>query len=298
MASPHQKTSHEIAWNGIRFVAPDDWVPAEMGNHYLMLEHASAPILEIKWGQIKGSFSHARHLQQLSTRHKKSLGKTIGNWTLPADWQLALGSFQAGGFQWQGPQFSGTGATLYCPICQTATLIQFYRSNPAINDTTSLALLASFQDHRRDDQILWTVFDIRARMPAFFKLWRHRFAAGYFELKFTSKAHTVILNRWGPASILLAGKDLVGFAGSVASFPSSTPPPVFGEDSKTVEWTFPRAAGRWSRLANRIKIRPFPQQLRMWHLEEKNRILAVRAEGRRPLPSSVFDMVCKGFGCV
>jgi len=298
MVSPNQKISNEIAWNGIRFMAPDDWVPAEMGNHYLMLEHASAPILEIKWGQIKGSFSHTRHLQQLSARHKKILGKTIRPWTLPAGWQQALGSFQADGFRWQSPHFSGMGAALYCPFCQTATLIQFYRNNPAVNDTIALELLASFQDHRQDDQILWSVFDIRARMPAHFKLWRHRFAAGYFELKFTSKKHTVILNRWGPATILLAGRDMVGFAGSVASFPSSAPKPVFGEDPTVVEWTFPRAAGRWSRLANRIKIRPYLQQFHMWHIEEKNRILAVRVEGRRPLPPPVFSMICKGFGCV
>jgi len=298
MASPHKKTFHEIAWNGIRFVAPADWAPAEMGTHYLMLEQASVPILEIKWGQIKGSFSHARHLQQLSTRHKKSMGKTIRNWTLPAEWQQALGSFQAGGFQWQSSPFSGMGATLYCPICQTATLIQFYRSNPAFSEPIASALLASFQDHRRDDQTLWSVFDIRANVPSFLKLWRHRFTAGYFELNFTSKAHTVILNRWGPASILLAGKDLVQFAGTVASLPSSTPPPVFDENLKTVQWSFPRAGGRWSRMLNRIKVIPIPQQLRMWHLEEKNRILSVRVEGRRPLPPPVFSMICKGFGCV
>jgi hypothetical protein len=298
MASPHQKSFHEIAWNGVRFVAPADWSPAEMGPRYLMLEQASAPILEIKWGKIKGSFSHARHVQQLSTRHKKNMGKTIRNWTLPADWQQALGSFQAGGFQWQGSQFSGMGATLYCPICQTATLIQFYRSHPAIDEPVASALLASFQDHCRDDQTLWSVFDIHADVPSFLKLWRHRFTAGYFELKFTSKTHTVVLNRWGPASILLAGKDLVRFAMSVASLPASTPPPVFDEDLQAVQWSFPRAAGRWPRLLNRIKITPFPQQLRMWHLEEKNRILAVRVEGRRPLPSPVFSMICKGFGCV
>ena len=263
-----------------------------------MLEDASAPVMEIKWGQIKGSFSHARHLQQLSTRHKKSLGKTIRPWTLPADWQQALGSFKADGFRWQGPHFGGMGATLYCPLCGTATLIQFYRKNPSLNDTIALELLASFQDHRPDDQVLWSVFDIRARMPANLKLWRHRFRAGFFELKFTSHRHTVILNRWGPAAILLADKDMVGFAKSVASFPSSAPGPVLGENPKTVEWDFPRAAGRWSQLVNRIKIRPFPQQLRMWHIEEKNRILAVRVEGRRPLPPHVFSMICKGYGCV
>ncbi|MEW6673655.1 MAG: hypothetical protein AB1427_18320 [Thermodesulfobacteriota bacterium] len=263
-----------------------------------MLEHASAPLLEIKWGQIKGSFSHARHLRQISSRHNKSLGKTLRNWTLPADWQKSTGSFQAGGFQWQGPHFSGVGATLYCPVCRTATLIQFYQKNPDVDDAIALALLASFQDHRNDDQILWAAFDIKAWIPAYLKLWQHRFSAGYFELKFTSKAHTVTLTRWGPASILLSGRDLKGFAESVAPFPSSAPPPVFVENLKTMEWRFPQTAGRWSHLLNRIRIQPFLQQLRMWHLEEKNRILAVRVEGRRPLPPTVFDKICKGFGCV
>jgi len=287
----------EIAWNGIRFTAPEDWTPAELGFRYILLEQAAAPVLEIKWGPIKGNFSHTRHLRQLSTRHEKSMEKTLRDWSLPADWQQALKPFQTGGFQWQSPRYSGIGATLYCPSCRTATLIQFYRSNPAFNDAVASALIASFQDHSRDEQTRWSVFDIHADVPSYLKLWRHRFTAGYFELKFTSKAHTVILNRWGPASILLAGKDLAGFAGSVASFPSS-PPSVMDENLETVQWSFPRAAGRWAQALNRIKIIPFPQQFRMWHLKEKNRILAVRVEGRRPLPPPVFNMIWKGFGCV
>lgn len=287
----------EIAWNGIRFTAPDDWAPAQMGSRYLMLEQDSAPLLEIKWGPVKGVFSHDRHLQQLSASHKKSLGKTVRAWTLPVDWQQALGTFQINGFQWQGAQFGGMGATLYCPICRTATLIQFYRSNPVVSDAVSLALLASFQDHPRDDQILWSVFDIRAKVPSFLKLWRHYFAAGFFELKFTSKSHTVILNRWGPASILLANKDLIGFARSAASLPSSSLP-AFKENLHHLDWTLPQASNQWAQLVGRIKIQPRLQQLRMWHLSDKNRILAVRVNGRRPLPQPVFDGICQGFECV
>lgn len=298
MASPRQKTFHEIAWNGIRFKVPEDWLPAQMGTHYLMLEHAAAPILEIKWGQIKGNFSHQRHLRQLSFYHNKSLRKTIRSWTPPADWQQALQAFQVSGFQWQSPLHSAVGATLYCPVCRTAALIQFYGSNPAFNHAIARELLASYRDHSDGDEILWSAFDIRAKIPAFLKLQRHRFSAGFFELTFTSKSHTVILNRWGPASILLAGKDLAGFAKSAASFPSTAPPPVLGDDPKTVDWTLRRPVGLWPRLINRISLRPVLQQLRMWPVEEKNRILAVRVEGRGLMPPAVFDGICKGFRCV
>jgi len=297
MVLPDKTSFNEIAWNGIRFVAPIVWTPAQIGTRYLMLEQHSAPILEIKWEPVKGSFSHDRQLRQLSARHNKHLRKTVRLCTLPADWQQALGAFYVGGFQWQGPQLSGMGATLYCPVCQTATLIQFYRGNPADDDAANLKLLASFQDHPRDDHILWSVFDIRARVPAFLNLQRHHFAAGYFELKFSSNIHTVVLNRWGPASILLAGKDLAGFARSAAPFPAS-PPPVFIENQDGFQWTLPPAAGRWAQLSRRMCLQPRLQQLSMWHLSEKNRILAVRVNGRRPLPQSVFNEICKGFECV
>ena len=50
----------EIAWNGIRFMAPADWQVGTIGKHYLMLEEDSRPVLEFKWGQVKGAFSHRR----------------------------------------------------------------------------------------------------------------------------------------------------------------------------------------------------------------------------------------------
>lgn len=287
----------EIAWNGIRFLAPVEWEPAHIGTHYLVLENFAGPVLEVKWGRIKGNFSHAVHFKQLITRHKKRLGRTIQEKAVPANLKTALGAYAVSGFSWQGPTVSGNGMILYCPDCGNATLIQFYGNGSEKSDRITNALLASFQDHRHDDCILWSMFDIQARLPASFKLVHHRFRAGHFELGFAAGKHRVILNRWGPASILLADKNLVQFTREAVSNMPAIPPPVQTGTGAAIEWRVPPAAGIGSRWFNRIK-KPCLQQLRVWRLDDKNRILGVRAEGRRPLDSGSFENICAGFDSV
>jgi hypothetical protein len=296
MVPSGHKSLKEIAWNGIRFLAPINWEPAHIGTHYLVLQNSAGPILEVKWGRIKGNFSHAAHFKRLITHHKKRLGKTIREVKLSADLKKALEAYEVSGFSWQGQILGGKGVILYCPVCRNATLIQFYGSGSDKTDRIAADLLASFQDHRHDDHILWSVFDIQARLPAGFRLMRHRFEAGQFELRFGAKGHLVILNRWGPASILLADKDLVQFAQSAIRNLPTPPPAGIGNDT-ALEWMIPRAAGIGSRWFNRIK-KPSLQQIRIWHLGDKNRILGVRTEGRRPMDPAFFENICAGFNSV
>jgi len=289
----------EIAWNGIRFLAPPDWEIGQIGNHYLMLEQASAPILEMKWGHIRGTFSHRTYFQRLALLQKRQPGKTFSEYTLPVNWEKALGSYEAIGFSWQEETIGGKGLILYCPTCMNATLIQFYQKETHNADVIPQRLLASFQDHRRDDQILWSAFDIRATVPANLKLVRHRFAAGQFELSFGAKAHTFTLNRWGPASILLADRDLVQFAKAAMRLsPKEQITVLTLSNQDTVEWINPQAPDRWAPWLRRIKINPALQRFRLWCLKEKNRILGVCAEGKKPIDPQIFESICAGFESV
>jgi len=93
-----QTKEKEIAWNGIRFLAPSDWEVGKIGPRYLMLETEYGPALEIKWGTVKGNFSHRKHLQRLAATQDKPSGKPVKKSPLPEEWAKALDPFDATGF--------------------------------------------------------------------------------------------------------------------------------------------------------------------------------------------------------
>ena len=54
-----------IAWNGIRFKAPAEWEVGQIDSRHLILEREAEPVMEVKWGSVKGAFSHKAHLKRL-----------------------------------------------------------------------------------------------------------------------------------------------------------------------------------------------------------------------------------------
>ena len=103
----------EIAWNGVCFKVPGSWTVAKTGRRYLLLEETSEPVMEIKWGQIKGRFSHRSQLRRLAVQHRKKIGKAIKEIPLPTAWKTPLSAFITVAFSWHGQSLNGFGAVLY-----------------------------------------------------------------------------------------------------------------------------------------------------------------------------------------
>jgi hypothetical protein len=142
--------------------------------------------------------------------------------------------------------------------------------------------------------VVWCLFDIRAVLPEGFQLTRHRFEAGKFQNEFTFSRQKLILYRWGLASVLLAKHSLVEFAKMQPNVTNGYPAPVPQSDGSTVEWqAFPQSP--WLRSLSRIKRKPSFKWLRLWHLAEKNRILGVGAEDKRPLDPDMLDRICSKY---
>jgi hypothetical protein len=281
----------EVAWNGIRFRAPADWQLAQIGARHLVLEDETAPVMEVKWAKVKGNFSHKAHLKRLTSLQKKQVRKTFKAESIPADWETVLTNFQVSGFSWQGNTTQGQGVILFCPSCRKATLIQFFQQKSIENIRILSQVLDSFRDHRQDGQVLWSAYDIRAIVPESYQLKRHRFEAGKFELDFADGSQHICLHRWALASVLLAEQDLVALAGTVAGF--NKPEPVAGSMNgcATAEWSLTPKTD-WQRWLGRFKHKASYYWLGLWHLEEKNRILGVRAEGKKPLDTELLDRIC------
>lgn len=280
----------EIAWCGVRFKTPAEWHLSQIGIRYLALEDEFGPAMEIKWAPVKGKFSKKAHLKKLAALQKKEVRKSIQPKPLSTSWQSALTDFDASEFYWQANAIHGRGLVLFCPTCRNATLIQFFNKQSEQEDPVAAEVLNTFRDHRSDGQVLWAAYDIRALVPEAFQLKRYRFDAGQYELDFANGSEHIILQRWAPASVLLRKRDLVQFAKTVASFGKTEPVAGSIAGCETVEWSLAPAT-TWQRWLSRFKHKSSYYWLGLWHLEAKNRILGVRAEGKNPLDPELLDRI-------
>jgi hypothetical protein len=281
----------QIAWNGIRFKAPVQWEVGQIGSRHLILESEGEPVMEIKWGAVKGTFSHRSHLKRLAALQSRRSKISVAKWILPPPWEAALSRFEASGFLWQSPDASGRGAIMFCGECRTATLIQFFGSGSVKRENVFVSVLKSFGDHSRDGWLPWSIFDIRATLPQNFQLERFRFEAGKYELAFSDGRHHIYMHRWAPAAALLAGRDLAGFAGTVPEFARGIPGPQTINSCDGIQWEI-LPVDDWRRKLTRLKRKPSFFCYRMWNLAEKNRILGVRAEGKQPVDLELLKQIC------
>ena len=278
----NQSPWKNVAWNGISFMTPATWQVGSMANNYLMLEEDGEPVVEVKWGQVKGGFSHEAHLRRLSSLHRKGFVKTVSKCPIPEKWNEVLGNYKATAFSWKGKSISGQGIILFCPLCHNATLIQFYRISPAQLNEFSQRLLSTFKDHREDKQVLWSLFGIRAKVPEAFRLQKYRFEPGGFELIFASKEQRIVLQRWAPATVLLRNQNFSQLIKSmIGNYKGEVITEIVTQD-KVTEWTCAPFLNQWASRWLFLKKKAPYQRHRLWHLEEQNCLLSVTIEGRSP----------------
>ena len=282
----------EVAWNGISFQAPIDWEIGKIGAHYLVLEDEFGPVLELKWRRIKGKFVLQDQLRRLSAVHKNKLGKTIKQIPITSGWKHVIDPFDSLSFSWQGETIGGIGLILYCSKCRTSTLLQFFQQKTRIPKKIVTQLLASFRDHRQDGQTAWAVFDITAKIPGEFRLTRYRFDAGAFELEFARRRNKITLYRRGPASILLREQDLLQYASKMFGV-SQTDLQYKRVDGRNIvnSKIIPPSSG-WAWTRHVLRSHPKYCRSRMWHLEDKNRLLGVKMNGGQPVDFALFEQIC------
>ena len=284
----------QVGWNGIRFKAPAEWEAGQIGTRHLILEDEKGPVMEVKWGSVKGAFSHKTHLKRLTALQSKRAGVRVSGWFLPPRWKEALAEYDTSGFLWQSRDTSGRGAILFCPVCRNAVLIQFFHDSSAEREKMLLAVLKSFRDHGRTGRVIWSIFDIRATLPETMDLLHFRFEAGKYELVFAAGRQNIHLHRWAPAAALLGGQDLVRFTRSIPEFVTGQPSPSIFNGCQAVEWRVSPASG-WRQKISPFKVTPSFFWFRLWHLEAQNRILGVRAESKRPLDFELLNQICKDY---
>ena len=133
-------------------------------------------------------------------------------------------------------------------------------------------------------------------IPEYFRLVHHRFTPGEFNISLAAGRQRITLHRWGPAAVLLSGRNLEQFARKMASLPEKNPIFRGVEDSHILEWkaALPSSSGgsKWWR---RIKRQPTLLRFRIWHEAEKNRILAIGIEGEAPPDPHVLEKITASY---
>lgn len=291
-----------LAWNGISVALPADWEIARIGRQYLLLANPDGPCLELKWGTVKGRFSHRAQRRRLAAERRAGRPVSVEETVPPEQWRTALSGFQVSGFTWEDPAVTGRGLILYCSKCRQATLVQFLCSKTAgttdsVSHDIQNRLLQSFRDHWDTPRQLLAVYDIQAKIPNNFKLQRYRFNPGNFTISLARPSETLTLYRWGLASLLLRHKTLLQFGEE--QFPTTRTTAKIREDAQhpVVHWR--RSANSWlARLSCRLKgDLPF-QGITLWHLPEADRILGVRAAGKTSAVHDLENMIVRSYGIV
>ncbi|MFC1885645.1 hypothetical protein ACFLZM_01120 [Thermodesulfobacteriota bacterium] len=281
----------EVAWNGIRLMTPLNWEIGKIGARYLFFENESGPLLEIKWNTVGEKFSHADQFRKLSEFKRKIPEKKLHRFELPIKLAKALGDYQTTGFSWCSDKMVGTGVILYCSVCRKAALIQFFFDPSQESNDIFLNILRSFRDHRNDDQIIWSVFDIRAVVPKIYRLERFRFEPGRFRLDFYTPGQRLFLHRWAPALTLLEKKDFSRFASKQFDLSGGVLHATTINGCDAVKWEGKSSGAFWERL---IQKEPF-RLLRLWHLTKKNRIHGVWVEGKKPIDADLLTTICADY---
>lgn len=284
-----------IAWDGLRFEAPGDWDPARIGTRHLLLASEAGPAMEVKWAPVKGRFSARRLLRELSRRVGRT-GAVFRETALPEPWRPSLARFDATGFQWDAGDERALGALLYCTDCRTASMVQFLGTADAdLIAGAAARVLASLRDHRSDGKVAWALYDVAALLPRHFALGRHRFEAGRFVLEFKGRGRRLTLYRWAPAAVLLQDRSLAAFAETAAGGAGMAWRPLTRAGDPAVEGREPAADGPGGRWRARLGLAWF-RRLRLWHLADRNRILGVRLEGRRPIDDAEMSALSESYG--
>jgi hypothetical protein len=283
-----------LDWNGIGFEVPAGWQIGLIESRYLLLENEGVPVVEVKWNRIRGRFSPRRMLRRISAGQPPGVRKSIRVQSPPSSWYRALEARQVTGFTWQTAGNQGQGVLLFCPACATATVIQFLGPQP--DPDLPLRLLKSFRDHFSRKGVPLSVYDIAALIPPEFQIKTHRFDAGLFELHYTGPGRSGLsLFRWAPAAVLLQQRALADFFVEQMQLDARN---IIQKSERTLEAVSEPALSGPLGWVGSIRRRPKHVRVRLWHLPEHNRILAVRLEGVRPTEPELFERICNHYGVV
>lgn len=285
-----------LGWNGVRLNVPAHWEVSRLGTSHLQLDDGSGPTLELKWQGLSRPVSPEHHLKRLSRRFRHAGGIEFRERAVPDEWRAALNRFTAEAFTWSEVRIRGEGVFLSCPICGTATVLQFSYRLESPSSPLAEEVLRSFRDHSDNGMVTWRLFGLHAEIPENLRLEGHHFSPGHYELRFARGRETLKLSRWGPADVILRGRDLRRwfFATRESGRPGSwiDPSEVEYRGEVALEGKSRPGSGPLSRLRALFSLGDRYRRLRIWYGVHDNQIMGVEMGGPRWPDEGLFEEIC------
>ncbi|MDW7771555.1 MAG: hypothetical protein SCH71_01570 [Desulfobulbaceae bacterium] len=282
-----QELWQETAWDGVMLQLPRNWQPTVVHKSYLFFEQEGEPAFAIKWEQVRGRFSAHRILDRLQHSLQPS-HSVLRPWNMREEMPETAQDFSATGFQYQHGAATCLGILLFCPRCRRATLLQHYTTDAGDRNILH-HILQSFRDHHNGPERLWSMYDIRARLPAKAELQSHEFLAGRYTLSFTLEQKNIRLYRFKPAAALLNDQSLQEFGALLAGDAVC----IDNQNNRIATWEF--TASGFDRLAALLGRKSGWIWLQLRIIEEKNAILAVKGEGSSYIDRQLLQHITENF---
>ncbi|MBW3623984.1 MAG: hypothetical protein KY468_11305 [Armatimonadetes bacterium] len=305
-----------LGWQGLSIPLPEDWNLAafsgDWGSGYVRAEGPGDSALELKWKHEKSSpslkgllKSYLKQLHKAAGRKKSEVSLKEKPKALPS---VPQGSGVSQTFSWQSGGVYGIGAVWHCLECRRIVLVQVTALSEMTANALARRIIPKIGDHPEGDLCRWSVYDFDFTVPKEFRLEKQSLRSGHLSMEFRHKGRTVVLERYGPANVLLKRDRLSDWATAVKPIFDRLKPYKYkketvegepGHDAvrlsgrrKAVKDLL-RRAGLWM-----IRMQP-PDALRarVWNCEPSNRIVMVMVEARPRDVEALTDRIAAGVRC-
>lgn len=274
-----------VGWQGITLKAPPDWslvgVSGDDKKGYFRVDSPVSSAIEVRWSPAQGK------APDLMTRGREFLAnveKACRKKKIRFSSKIRPDRDNSVDFVWRADRL-GQGRLLYCAGCDRVIIAQVVSSREESVSHIAPVMLDSLTDHRPDGWVNWALYGMQFAVPAGYRVDKQSLMSGYLMLSFKSRAKTLVVERWGLASSLLAEygfeqwyrkdvmPDIKGYrvevkAGDVGGFEGLVVKGVRSGLRQAVK------AAAYS-----LTLHPHPKYLTgyAWHQPESNRLFAVRA---------------------
>ena len=278
------KNSTLVGWQGITVEAPDDWslvgVNGDAKKGYFRVDSPIASALEVKWDQV---FGNKPDLMVKAREYLSAIEKSARKKKLRFTKDIQSDGENSAKFWWRADRL-GQGRIVYCEKCGRVIIAQVIATREENIAATASNMLDSLSDHRDDNWTNWALYGLAFVVPPGYAIDKQKLLAGYLLLSFKNGPRTIVVERWGLASTLLAKDDMQSWyrkdavpdiKGYKVDF---EPKSICGHDGLMIKGRSVGFKQTVKAAAYSFTLSKFPEVLTgyVWHCVDSNRLLGVR----------------------
>ena len=206
-----------FGWHGLTFQVPVAWnlgkVSGDFKSGYVRLDDAEIVRVEVEWREGKGALPISvivdRYISALQEKAKKNnamLEVTRGADFL--DGGIEGADFEL--FMWEA-DYRAYNIAWRCETCGRIVLLRVLSKLKEKMSDVAAAVMRSLQDHTSDDKDVWSIYDLRCRVPTEFNLEEYTLKSGHIGLTLERGREILQVHRASLANVLLKNKSLEGW---------------------------------------------------------------------------------------